>query len=92
MTDKPADAGKTPGDVARAIADSTDEILFGDVWMRSELSHRDRSLITVACLVSLNRATELPLQLKTALENGVSREELIELVAHIAKYAPQIPL
>jgi len=78
MIDKPAEAEKTPGDVAHAIA--------------AELSHRDRSLITVACIVSLNRATELPLQLKTALQNGISREELIALVAHIAKYAPQIPL
>jgi 4-carboxymuconolactone decarboxylase len=51
-------------------------VLFGDVWKRAGLSPRDRSLITVASLISLYRINELPFHLKRALENGITREEL----------------
>jgi 4-carboxymuconolactone decarboxylase len=62
-------------------------VLFGDVWKRAGLSPRDRSLITVASLVSLYRINELPFHLKRAMENGVTREELIEAITHLAFYA-----
>jgi 4-carboxymuconolactone decarboxylase len=62
-------------------------VLFEDVWERPGLSKRDRSLITVATLVALYRTNELPFHLKRALDNGVSREELIELITHLAFYA-----
>ena len=62
-------------------------MLFGDVWERPGLSKRDRSLITVATLVALYRTNELPFHVKRALENGVTREELIELITHLAFYA-----
>jgi alkylhydroperoxidase/carboxymuconolactone decarboxylase family protein YurZ len=52
-----------------------------------KLSQRDRSLITVAYLVALNRVTELPFRVNEALENGVSRQEIIELVAYLARIA-----
>ena len=74
-------------DIAPALADYTDRVLFGDVWERPGLSKRDRSLITVATLVALYRTNELPFHLKRALENGVSRDELIELITHLAFYA-----
>jgi 4-carboxymuconolactone decarboxylase len=64
-----------------------DEVLFGDVWERPGLSKRDRSLITVAALVALYRTNELPFHLKRALENGLSRDELIEAITHLAFYA-----
>ena len=48
---------------------------------------RDRSLITVATLVALYRTNELPYHLKKAIENGVTRDELIELITHLAFYA-----
>jgi 4-carboxymuconolactone decarboxylase len=86
MTDKPA--RKNPfADIAPALAGYTDNVLFGDVWKRPGLSPRDRSLITVACLISLYRANELPFHLKRALENGVTRDELAEVIAHLAFYA-----
>jgi len=69
------------------LATYTDDVLFGDVWKRPELSPRDRSLITVASLVALYRVNELPFHLKKALENGVSRDELIELITHLAFYS-----
>lgn len=75
------------GDVAPALGVYTDDVLFGDVWERPGLSPRDRSLITVATLVALYRTNELPFHLRKALENGVTREEIGELVTHLAFYA-----
>ncbi len=75
------------GDIAPALADYTERVLFGDVWMRPGLVPRDRSLITVAALVALYRTHELPVHLRKALANGVSREELIELITHLAFYS-----
>jgi 4-carboxymuconolactone decarboxylase len=81
-------AARSPyGDIAPALADYTDRVLFGDVWERPGLSPRDRSLITVATLVALYRTNELPFHLKKALNNGVTREELIELITHLAFYS-----
>src|SRR5512138_1432456 len=74
-------------DVAPKLVEITDEVLFGDVWERPGLSKRDRSLITVATLVALYRTNELPFHLKRAIENGVTKDELIELITHLAFYA-----
>lgn len=74
-------------DIAPALADYTDNVLFGDVWKRPGLSPRDRSLVTVASLVALYRINELPFHLKRALENGVTRDELIEAITHLAFYS-----
>ena len=87
MTDQPTGAQKAFGDVAPALADYTDTVLFGDMWKRAGLSPRDRSLITVAALVAGYRTNELPFHLKFALENGVTREELAEAITHLAFYA-----
>jgi 4-carboxymuconolactone decarboxylase len=80
-------ARKAYGDVAPALADLTDRVLFGEVWERPGLSKRDRSLVTVATLVTGYRHNELPHHVKRALDNGVTREELVELVTHLAFYA-----
>jgi 4-carboxymuconolactone decarboxylase len=74
-------------DIAPALDEYTREVLFGDVWKRPGLSPRDRSLVTVATLVALYRANELPFHLAKALENGVTKDELIELITHLAFYA-----
>jgi 4-carboxymuconolactone decarboxylase len=75
------------GDVAPHLTDITDKVLFDDVWRREGLSARDRSLVTVASLISLYRQNELPFHLKKALENGVTREEIVEVVTHLAFYS-----
>jgi 4-carboxymuconolactone decarboxylase len=80
-------AARMVGDVAPKLVELTDEVLFGDVWERPGLSKRDRSLITVAALVALYRTRELPSHLGRALENGVSQDELVELITHLAFYA-----
>ncbi len=74
-------------DIAPALGDYTDRVLFGDVWKRPGLSPRDRSLVTVASLVSLYRTNELPFHLAKAIENGVTKDELIEVITHLAFYA-----
>lgn len=74
-------------DIAPALADYTDKVLFGDVWKRPQLSPRDRSLVTVSCLIALYRINEMPFHFKRALENGVTRDELVEAITHLAFYA-----
>ena len=75
------------GDVAPKFAQLTDEVLFGDVWARPGLSPRDRSLATVSALVAMNRPEQLRHHLERALENGLTRDELIEAITHLAFYA-----
>jgi 4-carboxymuconolactone decarboxylase len=75
------------GDVAPKLAELTEDVLFGDVWERPGLSKRDRSLITVATLVALNRTEQLPFHLVRALENGVTKEEIVESITHLAFYS-----
>lgn len=86
MSDKPKT--KSPfADISPKLAQVTDEVLFGDIWERPGLSPRDRSLVTVSCLIANYRVNELPFHLKRALENGVTREELNEVITHLAFYA-----
>jgi 4-carboxymuconolactone decarboxylase len=87
MADEPTARRNPYSDIAPALGDYTDNVLFGDVWERPGLSKRDRSLITVATLVALYRTNELPHHLQRALDNGVSRDELIEVITHLAFYA-----
>lgn len=75
------------GDFAPKFVELTDQVLFGDIWERKELSKRDRSLITVAALVALNRTEQLRFHLQKALENGVKKQELIEAITHLAFYS-----
>ena len=69
------------------LIDLTEKVLFGDVWERPQLSKRDRSLITCAALVALQRPDQLRFHLGRALENGLSQEELSELITHLAFYS-----
>lgn len=81
-------AGKNAfGQIASKFAQLSDDVLFNDIWQRSELPAKERSLITVAALVALNRKEQLPFHVQFALENGVSREELTEAITHLAFYA-----
>ena len=73
--------------VAPKLASLTSEVLFDDVWERKELSKRDRSLITCATLAALYRPEQLRFHLRLALSNGVKKDELTELITHVAFYA-----
>ncbi len=73
--------------LAPKFVDLTDKVLFDDVWERPGLSKRDRSLITVSSLIALNRTEQLPFHLQLALKNGVTKDELVELITHLAFYS-----
>jgi len=90
----PVDPGAQPrpsqraiGDFSPKLAQLTDDVLYGDVWERPQLSKRDRSLATVAALIALNRPDQLRSHFVRAHANGVTQEELIETITHIAFYA-----
>jgi 4-carboxymuconolactone decarboxylase len=72
---------------APKLSELIQQVLFGDIWERPDLSKRDRSLITVAALVALNRTEQLRHHLTRALENGVTKDEIIELITHLAFYS-----
>jgi 4-carboxymuconolactone decarboxylase len=75
------------GDFAPKLVDLTDDVLFGDIWERPGLSKRDRSLVTVSALVSLYRTDQLRSHLRRAIDNGLTVEELVEAITHLAFYA-----
>jgi 4-carboxymuconolactone decarboxylase len=87
MSREPSAVEKMIGDFAPKLVDLTDRVLFGDIWERKELSKRDRSLVTVAALIALNRPEQLRFHLANALENGLKKEELIEVMTHLAFYS-----
>jgi 4-carboxymuconolactone decarboxylase len=74
-------------EISPKLAQLTEEVLFGDVWVRPELSVRDRSLITTAVLTALYRTDQLRGHVGRALDNGVTREEIAEMITHVAFYA-----
>ena len=83
----PTGAEKMFGDFAPGLVHFTDDALFGDAWKRPELPPRDRSLITVAALTTGWNAEQLAFHLQFAKDNGVTEEELIEAITHLAFYA-----
>ena len=87
MPDHRTPAHHLIGDFAPKLVELTDDVLFGDVWERPGLSKRDRSLITVAALVVLYRNEQLPGHLQRAIDNGLTEDELIEAITHLAFYA-----
>lgn len=86
-TPEPSTAQRLVGDIAPKLAELTDEVLFGDVWARPELARRDRSLATVAALVTNGSTEQLVGHLRLAKQNGLSETELIEEIVHLAFYA-----
>src|SRR5579863_575769 len=86
-SDKPASsARKMIGDIAPKLAALTEDVLFGDVWERPELSKRDRSLVTCAALVAAGKTEQMSFHFPRALENGLTRAELVEMITHLAFY------
>lgn len=87
MNKEPSAAEKLFGDFAPKLVELTDDVLFGDVWERAGLSKRDRSLVTVTALIALNRTEQLRFHLERAVENGLTKEELVEVITQMAFYA-----
>jgi 4-carboxymuconolactone decarboxylase len=75
------------GDFSPKLVELTDKVLFGDVWARPGLSPRDRSLVTVSALIALNRPDQLRSHLVRARQNGLTEQEVVETITHLAFYA-----
>lgn len=77
------------GDLAPQFAALNDDVLFGEAWAReAELSPRDRSLATVSALISAGILdSSLKAHLQKALDNGVERSELVEVITQLGFYA-----
>lgn len=80
-------AQRAIGDFAPKLVALTDDVLFGDVWARPELSRRERSLITVASLITSGSTEQLVSHLGLAKQNGLTEAELKEAIVHLAFYA-----
>ena len=75
------------GDTAPKLAELTDGVLYDDIWERSELSKRDRSLVTISALIALNRPDQLRSHIRLGLQNGLTKEEIAETITHMAFYS-----
>jgi 4-carboxymuconolactone decarboxylase len=84
---RPRPSQRAMGDFAPKLAELTDDVLYADVWERTQLSKRDRSLVTVAALIAMNRPDQLRSHLTRARENGVTLDELVETITHLAFYS-----
>ncbi|MCE3555697.1 carboxymuconolactone decarboxylase family protein [Pseudonocardia sp. RS11V-5] len=84
---EPSGAQKAFGDFAPELVRLTDDVLFGQVWPRPELTPKERSLITVASLLTSGSTEQLVFHLGLARDNGATETELIEAITHLAFYA-----
>jgi 4-carboxymuconolactone decarboxylase len=84
---EPSSAQRLLGDFAPALVGYTDGVLFGDVWKRTDLSAKERSLVTVAALTTSGNTDQLVFHLDFAKQNGNTEDELIEAITHLAFYA-----
>src|SRR4051812_34493696 len=84
---QPSASQKMLGDFAPGLVHFTDDVLFAEVWERPQLAKRDRSLITVAALLTGGNAEQLTYHLQLAKDNGATEEELTEVITHLAVYA-----
>ena len=77
---------KSLGEFSPKLVDLTEDVLFGDVWERPQLSKRDRSLITCAALVATGKTEQMDFHIPNAIKNGVTQEEIVEMITHLAFY------
>lgn len=73
--------------VAPDLAKYRDDVVFGDLWKRPDLSSRDRSIVTVSALIALDQTIELRRYMEMALDNGVRPSEISEIITHLAFYS-----
>ena len=83
---EPSDAQKMFGEFAPKLAQLTDDVLFGDVWERPELSPRDRSLVTITALVAGGNSEQLSYHISLGRKNGLTEDEIKEAIIHLAFY------
>jgi 4-carboxymuconolactone decarboxylase len=79
--------GNNFGAVTPGLVQNTTDLLFRDLWLRSALAPRDRSLVTVSALIAAGQVAQIPYHLGRAMDNGLTASEAGEIVTHIAFYA-----
>jgi 4-carboxymuconolactone decarboxylase len=75
------------GTVAPGLVHYTSDILFNDLWLRSDLAPRDRSLVTVSALIACGQSAQIPYHLNRAMDNGLTQDQAGEVITHITFYA-----
>jgi 4-carboxymuconolactone decarboxylase len=75
------------GQITPSLVQYTTDILSRDLWLRSGLAPRDRSLVTVSALVATGQIAQITFHLNRAMENGLTSEEVGEVFGHLAFYA-----
>jgi 4-carboxymuconolactone decarboxylase len=75
------------GAVAPKFAQLTNDVVFDDLWRRSDLSVRDRSLVTIAALAAMGDDDQLDLYLRRAIESGLTHAQINEALTHLGFYA-----
>jgi 4-carboxymuconolactone decarboxylase len=87
--DKPmtSRAQQLMGDTAPKLAELTDDVLYKDIWERPGLSKRDRSLVTISALIALNRPHQLKSHVRLGLQNGLTKDEIVETITQMAFYS-----
>lgn len=84
--ERPSVAPKNMQAFAPGLADYTDDILFGDIWLRPDLSPRDRSLVTLSVLIATGKTAQIGGHLGRGLTNGITPGEIAGMVTHLAFY------
>jgi 4-carboxymuconolactone decarboxylase len=79
--------GNQFGSVAPGLVQYTTDYLFRDLWLRPGLAPRDRSLVTVAALISSGQVEQITFHLNRAMDNGLTEEQAAEVITHLAFYA-----
>ena len=87
MANRPASARDAVRGVVPKMIEVTEQVIYGDVWDRPGLSKRDRSLVVIASLISTYRPEQLRGHLARALDNGVTTDEIAEVITHLAFYS-----
>jgi 4-carboxymuconolactone decarboxylase len=82
-----AGVAESVGPVAPGLEQYTTDVLFRDLWLRSGLTPRDRSLVTVSALISLGHVAQIPYHLNRAMDSGLTKAEASEVLTHLAFYA-----
>ncbi|MFM0158582.1 carboxymuconolactone decarboxylase family protein [Paraburkholderia sediminicola] len=75
------------GAISPSLVEDTGAVLFRDLWLRPDLAPRDRSMATIAALITSGQSAQIGYHLGRAMDNGLTRDEASEVVSHLAYYA-----
>jgi 4-carboxymuconolactone decarboxylase len=87
LGDEYVDRQTAPSEFRRPFQDYLTRTAWGSVWTRPGLDRKTRSCVTLAVLTALGRTGEIPLHVRAALRNGLTEEEISEVLLHTAVYA-----